>query len=103
MRLLFRTFHLLFFEVHDEKYVEVSRRRRRDLLENSTSDDEGNRRFWQEEEAEDEVIPVLVGLSMFALMCIGLGLWFGRKWLKDYCQTRHQTAPVPQGPILMRR
>ena len=65
-------------------------------------DDEQDLRFWEEEPAKDEAIPVLIGLCAFVLMCIALGLWFGRKWIRNYCRSHRQTAPQIDGPVIFR-
>ena len=73
--------------------------------DDDTSEEE-DLRFWQEEPAKDQVIPVLIGLGVFVLMCIGLCLWHGPAWVRVHCRSRRQSVPQhrhPQGPILMRR
>ena len=46
-----------------------------------------------------DYVPVVVGLVGFTLMCLGMAVYFGRKRLREYCKSRHQTSPTSGSTI----
>ena len=46
------------------------------------------------DDSPDDLQAVVMGLVVAGVIFLGMGLYFGRQRLREYCKARHQTVPV---------